>query len=222
MRDNPRIQRLILEGNVGEIEEEMEKSVAYYKMQTMNQSLIALILNGVISKETALSVSTNPSDLDLELRKLLFPQKHKTTVSEDGTEVSMEDFLATGAEPPVPEGEDMAAPLSDFSKIQELQEIKKIYEESRDKHVRELGEKDEQIGHLEDDLKLRAEEINNLKGQVQAFVQEREKLKQQMTFMKNEADQKVQRLQERIQQLSAPAMANPGSAADKNKGLFKK
>ncbi|MCI0618142.1 PilT/PilU family type 4a pilus ATPase, partial [bacterium] len=56
MRENPRIHKLILEGSIAEIEEEMEKSVAYFKMQSMNQSLIALILNGAITKETAMRV----------------------------------------------------------------------------------------------------------------------------------------------------------------------
>ena len=129
MRENPRIHKLILEGSIAEIEEEMEKSVAYFKMQSMNQSLIALILNGAITKETAMRVSTNPADLDLELRKFLFGGK--TDGDQPG---EMDEYLRvislTWGEPPMA-GEDMAAPLSDFSKIQELQEIKKVYDESR-------------------------------------------------------------------------------------------
>ena len=42
----------------------------------------------------------------------------------------------------------MAEPLSDFSKIVELQEIKKLYDEARDRHGRELSEKDEAIQAL--------------------------------------------------------------------------
>lgn len=201
LRDNPRITKLILEGNVGEIEEEMDKSVAYYKMQTMNQSLIALILNGAVSRDTAMAVSTNPADLDLELRKFLYAVEKKA----HGTEVA--EFLDVDQDgnPRQPEMEDiMATPLSDFSKIQELQEIKKVYEESRSKHNAELGEKDEAIQHLEDDIRLKNEEINQVKAQLQTVISDREKLKQQLTFTKNEMEARIQRLQERVQQLSAP------------------
>ncbi|HSP06528.1 MAG TPA: PilT/PilU family type 4a pilus ATPase, partial [Acidobacteriota bacterium] len=198
LRDNPRISKLVLEGNVGEIEEEMEKSVAYFKMQTMNQSLIALILNGAVTRETAMAVSTNPADLDLELRKFRYSVEKKAhgeeiaeflDVDEDGKprQSHMEDIMAT--------------PLSDFSKIQELQEIKKVYEESRSKHLSELSEKEEHIQHLEDDLRLKTEEVNEVKAQMQAVIQDREKLKQQLTFSKNEMEGRIQRLQERIQQL---------------------
>lgn len=219
LRDNPRIHKLILEGLIGEIDEEMEKSVSYYKMQTMNQSLIALILNGAITKQTAMLVSTNPSDLDLELRRLILHKDRKGDGEE--AELSVNDLMGMeGAQPP---GGDMAQPLSDFSKILELQEIKKIYEESRTKHVAELVEKDEAIQHLTDDLQLKGEEIGNLKLQVQSVTTEREKLKQHYNFTKNELEAKIQRLQERIQQLSAPVTMNQGSGAfDKSKGFLKK
>jgi pilus retraction protein PilT len=203
LRDNPRIHKLILEGSVGEIEEEMEKSVAYFKMQSMNQSLIALILNGAITKETAIAVSTNPADLDLELRKFLFGAKLDTEHSGEIGEISASDFMEMGSSPMG--GEDlMAAPLSDFSKIQELQEIKKVYDESRSKHMAEMAEKDEAISHLQDDIRMRGEEVENLRSQIQTMSQEREKLKAQLVFTKNDLEAKIQRLQERIQQLSAP------------------
>jgi twitching motility protein PilT len=218
LRDNPRIHKLILEGNIGEIDEEMEKSVSYYKMQTMNQSLIALILNGAITKQTALQVSTNPSDLDLELRRLIF---HKERKGEGDAELSVNDLVGMEAEQ-LPGG-DMAQPLSDFSKILELQEIKKIYEESRTKHIADLAEKDEAIQHLQDDLQLKGEELGNMKLQLQTVTAEREKLKQHYNFTKTELEAKIQRLQERIQQLSGPVAMNPGSGAfDKSKGYLKK
>ncbi len=198
MRENPRIHKLILEGSIAEIEEEMEKSVAYFKMQSMNQSLIALILNGAITKETAMRVSTNPADLDLELRKFLFGHKG------DGEHSGEMDVSASDFNEMEGTGEDMAAPLSDFSKIQELQEIKKVYDESRVKHLSEMQEKDEAIHHMEDDLRIRNEELETLRTQIQAMHQEREKLKAQLVFTKNDLEGKIQRLQERVQQLSAP------------------
>ncbi|MDB4324882.1 PilT/PilU family type 4a pilus ATPase [bacterium] len=69
MRRTPRVAKLIQEGNLEALDEEIEGSVSYYKMQSMNQSLAALVANGVVDYETALSTSSNPGDLDLILRK---------------------------------------------------------------------------------------------------------------------------------------------------------
>src|SRR6185503_7453711 len=112
LRASPRVSKLILEGTLDSLEEEIQNSVSYYRMQTMNQSMAALVLNRAISRETALSVSVNPGDLDLMLRKFLY-------ASELGGEA---------------EGADMAEPLSDFSRIVELQEIKKLYDEVQERH----------------------------------------------------------------------------------------
>ena len=46
--NSPKIAKLIETGETKEILEEIETSVAYYKMQSMNQSLIALLVNGAI------------------------------------------------------------------------------------------------------------------------------------------------------------------------------
>jgi len=220
LRDNPRIQKLILEGNIAEIGEEIEKSVSFYKMQSMNQSLMALVLNAVVKKETALRVSINPSELDMELRKFLFaPAK---PIHQDSEELSIADFMemsGQGASALPHQGEDMAEPLSDFSKIVELQEVRKLYEESRSKHLAELQEKDEHIQRLDEDLRQKDLEISELKEQMQASLQEREKLKQQVSFTKNDLEAKIARLQERIQQLSAPTAA---PAAKTPTGYFKK
>jgi twitching motility protein PilT len=223
LRENPRIQKLILEGNVTEIGEEIEKSVSFFKMQSMNQSLMALVLNGVVKKEDALKTSTNPSELDMELRKYLYAGNKPVTP--DAEEVSIADFMEMGGEhnSSPPQGEDMAEPLSDFSKIVELQEVRKLYEDSRSKHSAELTEKDEHIQRLDDELRQRDMDISELKEQLQAGVQDREKLKQQITFSKNELEQKIARLQERIQQLSAPTAAAPAGGDKKTpSGFFKK
>ncbi|MCI0415776.1 PilT/PilU family type 4a pilus ATPase [bacterium] len=211
LRENPKVQKCILEGTIPEIDEEVEKSVAYYKMQSMNQSLISLVLNNAIRKETALAASTNPGELDMELRKFLYQVEHGT--QEEG----MEDWTLTGEK----QGGDMAEPLSDFSKIVELQEIKKLYDEARDRHGRELAEKDETIQHLEEDLKIKSDEIANLSNQVQSVNQDREKLKQQVAFTKNELEGKIARLQERIQQLTA-APAVQAAEKGKTSGFFRK
>ena len=72
MRRTPRIAKLLHLGELNDLDEEIEKSVSYHKMQSMNQSLAALVLNRVITHETALANSIDPGDLDLILRKFLF------------------------------------------------------------------------------------------------------------------------------------------------------
>src|SRR5678815_1421341 len=47
----PRVSKLIFEGNLEALEEEIENSVSYHKMQSMNQSLAALVVNRQISLE---------------------------------------------------------------------------------------------------------------------------------------------------------------------------
>jgi chromosome segregation ATPase len=133
----------------------------------------------------------------------------------------MREFMGMTEEKQKTGDTNMAEPLSDFSKIVELQEIKKLYDEARDRHGRELSEKDESIQHLEDDLKNRNDEVANLSNQLQAANQDREKLKQQVAFVKNDLEAKIARLQERIQQLTAPAGT---AAAEKGKstGFFRK
>src|SRR5262249_221353 len=89
LRDTPKIQKSILEGTIQEIDEEIQKSVAYFKMQSMNQSLIALVLNGAIAQETAVAASTNPGELDIELRKFLYGKEKEKKPGE----ISIEDFM---------------------------------------------------------------------------------------------------------------------------------
>ena len=218
LRETPKIQKCVLEGNIPEIEEEMEKSVAYFKMQTMNQSLISLVLNGAIKKETALAASTNPGELDMELRKFLYAAE----AAARGVDLDDPELASFAGAEAALKGENMAQPLSDFSKILELQEIKKLYEEARDRHGRELAEKDEQIQNLTEDNRTQHEELTNLQTQVQSLSQEREKLKQQVIFTKNELEAKISRLQERIQQLTAPPGSITPVPGDKSKGFFRK
>ena len=88
--NSPRIKSLILENKIDEITEEMEKSVRYYRMQTLELSLIALIANKMITLEAALSASIRPDDLKLMLSQLGFdeegnyipPDREQTLVSE--------------------------------------------------------------------------------------------------------------------------------------------
>ena len=89
--NSPKIAKHIELGETKEILEEIESSVGYYRMQSMNQSLIALLVNGRITYARAMELSADPEDLSLKLRKL-FPQ-----IEEDqrgGLMASDNDFSA--------------------------------------------------------------------------------------------------------------------------------
>lgn len=63
MINSPTIKKLIEEGKTSEIHKAIESSVLYYRMQTLDQSLIELYNNGLIVFEEALSVSTDAEEL---------------------------------------------------------------------------------------------------------------------------------------------------------------
>ena len=70
--NSPKISKHIENGEIKEIPEEMENSVSFYHMQSMNQSLIALLAHNKITYEQAVDSSSDPDDLSLKLRKM-FP-----------------------------------------------------------------------------------------------------------------------------------------------------
>jgi len=72
--NTPRIKTLIIENKINSITEQMEKAVVYERMQSLEQSLIALIANKVISLEVALAASIRPGDLRLMLTQLGFDE----------------------------------------------------------------------------------------------------------------------------------------------------
>ncbi len=108
MINSPKIAKHIERGETKEIHDEIETSVGYYRMQTMNQSLIALLVNGRITYERAMQLSTDPEDLSLKLRKL-FPQ--------------IEEDQRGG----------LMASDNDFSAITQLMDVKRLYEEQEEK-----------------------------------------------------------------------------------------
>src|ERR1044071_4537397 len=131
LKNSPRIAKLIEEGHTKDIHEEIENSVGLYRMQSMNQSLIALLVHQKITYQDALALTSDPDDLSLKIRKL-FPQ----------------------IEERVRQGGDMAPSYSDFSQITELMDIKRLYEEQEVQWRQRLFEKDEQIANMQHDLDL--------------------------------------------------------------------
>lgn len=64
---SPTVEKLIWENRLSEIEETMESSSLYYKMQSMNQALVSLVREGKITVEEAVRNSDSQEDLRLKL-----------------------------------------------------------------------------------------------------------------------------------------------------------
>ena len=175
------------------LHEAIENSVAFHKMQTMNQSLAALVVYGTVKRETAMSASANPGDLDLLLRKLVGATK-------DGSE-----------------GDDMEA-TSDFSKILQLQEVKKHYDDLQERHADEINSRDQEIA------RLRAQ-VDQASGsgtqQVTDLQQENQRLTEQIKLCKDEYEKKLQRLNATVQAMKAKTKAPEPEPDQKKRGFFR-
>jgi peptidoglycan hydrolase CwlO-like protein len=196
MKNSPKIAKLIETGEVSAIHEELESSVAYFRMQSMNQSLLALLVHGTISFAEAMKQSSDPEDLQLKLRRM-FPRLE------------------------VREGEDMPA-TSDFSQIVELLQFRKLFEEQEEKVKLRLVEKDQEVAEIQAALKGRDRQIEELSQRLQDSAQDREKLRGDYARLRQEAQEKIDKLMERIKELNQRLM---GGAADptgeKKTGIFR-
>jgi twitching motility protein PilT len=202
LRLTPRTSKLISEGNIEALQEEIAGSVTYHKMQTLNQSLAALTVHGATTRESALAASPNPGDLDLMLRKIAVGNRG---VDHD----NMEDDV-------------MAEPLSDFSAILELQEIKRLYDELQDRHRSELSDRD---GRLEE-LSAELDELRDRTGSLtqtsssDPLKDENDRLTHQMELIREEYEGKIERLNSRIRDLSS---GSPGTASEQERrGFFRR
>jgi twitching motility protein PilT len=200
--NSPKIAKQIETGETKEILEEMENSVTYYRMQSINQSLIALLANGAIDIDKAMALSSDPEDLSLKLRKL-FP--------------SIEDKYRGGI---------MAPTANDFSAITELMDVKRLYEEQEEKWRLKLQEKDDTIASLESDLRERDRVVDNRSSQVAEVEGEVQRMRQENERLRQESAAKVAQLNERIKDLNqrlmgaTPAAGMPPTAPQS--GFFKR
>jgi twitching motility protein PilT len=64
---SPTVEKLIIENRINDLDQVMESSNLYYKMQSMNQDLERLVREGVITREEALAHSDKKEDLELKL-----------------------------------------------------------------------------------------------------------------------------------------------------------
>ena len=184
MINSPKISKHIEAGEVKEITEEMGHSVSYYRMQTMNQSLIALLAHNAITYEQAVDASLEPEDLSLKLRKM-FP--------------SIEERFREG---------EMAPSPADFSEITGLLETKKLYEEAEEVHRSKVAERDEVIRDLERelaDLRLQTEQAS---GGSEELRREAETAKAEVARIRDESQAKINALNERIRDLNEKISGN--------------
>jgi len=187
LKTSPRIARLIEEGNTKDILEEMESSVGLYKMQSMNQSLMALLVNQKISYQDAMNLSSDPDDLSLKVRKL-FPQ----------------------IEERVRQGGDMAPSNSDFSQITELMDIKRLYEEQEVHWRHQVSEKEEEVVNLQHDLEFLRQQLQQNTASRSQHDEEVTRLRGENERLRADAQAKITQLQERIKELNQKLMATGG------------
>jgi twitching motility protein PilT len=180
MKVSPKIAHAIEKGDGSPLMEEIESSVGYYRMQSMNQSLLSLLVNGTVSYAEAMRNSNDPEDLSLKLRKM-FP----------GIEER---------------GDAMAPSAADFSEILELQQYRKLYEEQEEKFRLRLAEKDEHISDLENNMRAKDDQIRDLHGKMREGGKEVEKMKGDYQRLRQEAQDKIDKLMERIRDLNQRLM----------------
>ena len=189
LKNSPRIAKLIEDGHTKDILEEVESSVGLFRMQSMNQSLIALLVNQKITYKDAMELASDPDDLSLKIRKL-FPQ----------------------IEERVRQGGDMAPTDSDFSQITELMDIKRLYEEQESQWRQRLSDKDEQMEQLRQDAEMARAQIAQQQGGTHEKDDEIGRVRGEMERLRADAQAKINQLQERIKELNQKLMSATGSA----------
>jgi twitching motility protein PilT len=196
MRASPKISKMIEKGETPQLLEEVESSVGYYRMQSMNQSILSLLVHGTISYAEAMRQSPDPEDLSLKLRRM-FPLIESES---KGGEMS----------------------TSDFSEIVELQQFKKLYEEQEEKQKLQLAEKDEQINGLHGAIRARDQQMEEMGARLQELAQDREKLRGDYARLRQEAQEKIDKLMERIKELNQRLMGGASGETEKGKtGMFR-
>ena len=184
LKNSPRIAKLIEDGATKDILEEMEGSVGLYRMQSMNQSLIALLAHQKISYRDAMELASDPDDLSLKIRKL-FPQ----------------------IEERIRQGGDMAPSYSDFSQITELMDIKRLYEEQEVQWKQRVADKDEELETLRHDVDFLRQQASNQQGGSKEKDEEVVRAKAETERLRADAQAKILQLQERIKELNQKLMA---------------
>jgi twitching motility protein PilT len=199
MVNSPKVAKHIEAGETKEILEEIESSVGYYRMQSMNQSLLALLVNGKITYRRAMELSTDPEDLSLKLRKL-FPE-----IEED-------------------ERGGLMASDNDFSAITQLMDVKRLYEEQEEKWRIRLSEKDEEIAKYAEELQSQRRNVEGRAQTISDLEEEIQRLKNENDRVARDYQGKITQLNERIKELNQRVMGSEGGSGKvaQQGGFFKK
>jgi len=200
LRDSPRVAKLVKDGAIAELAEEIEKSVAYHGMQSMNQSLAALVINNVVTRQKALETSPNPGDLDLMLRKFFFA-------------------AAGGTDAP---GQEAAMPSdADYSRIARLLEIEKLYQDQNERFKTEIQDREERIRDLQTRLNEQTQRDGTVEDRIRQLEEERDRAARALEAQRVELEAKVERLQARVRELSQ-AEAGKDSSSGGRSGIFRR
>ena len=185
LKNSPRIAKLIEDGHTKDILDEMESSVGLYRMQSMNQSLIALLVHQKISYQDAMALSSDSDDLSLKVRKL-FPQ--------------IEERVRQGGE--------MAPSNSDFSQITELMDIKRLYEEQEVNWRQRVAAKEEEVEDLRHDMEVLRQQMQQGSASRSQHDEEIARMRADNERLRADAQAKITQLQERIKELNQKLMAS--------------
>jgi twitching motility protein PilT len=199
MINSPKIAKHIENAEIKEIHDEIESSVSYFRMQTMNQSLIALLANGAITYDAAKEQSPDSDDLSLKLRKL-FP--------------TIEDAQREGRMAPSP---------ADFASIVELTEIKRLYEEQEERWKQRTLDKDERIAELEAQLATMRQEMSSTGATSSELRNQLEALRVEKDRQARDAEARIEKLNDRIRELNQQISGGAKAPAEKPQtGFFKR
>ena len=197
--NSPKISTHIDHGEIKEIHDEIENSVAYFRMQTMNQSLVALLANGVVAYEVAREKSNDPDDLSLKLRKL-FPR--------------IEEAQREGTVAPSP---------ADFASILELMEIKRLYEEQEERWRQRTLEKDELIAELEGHVAAMRQDLATVNTTGAELRNQLEGARAEKDRLIRDAEGRIEKLNERIRELNQQLATGAKAPPEKPQtGFFKR
>ncbi len=109
---------------------------------------------------------------------------------------------------------------SDFAEIQELMEFRKLYEDQDEKTSLRIAEKDEQMTHLQETIEDRDRQLQEMEGRVDEMKRENERMRGDYSRLRDEAQQKIDKLMDRIRELNQ-RLAGGGGGGDKKSGIFR-
>jgi chromosome segregation ATPase len=118
-------------------------------------------------------------------------------------------------------GGDMSPTTSDFSQILELQQFKRLYEEQEEKVRIRLADKDEQIAGLHAAIQARDGQLEEMRQRLQEMAQDRERIRADYGRLRQEAQEKIDKLMTRIKELNVQRTGGGAEETGKKSGIFR-